>query len=438
MEEKKAKVSTVRGLMALSPIVLFLLLYVVVSVLVGDFYKMPLSVALIVSSVWAVTLYRGHSLFDRLMAFSSGAGHPNIIYMIWIFILAGGFASLAREIGSVEATVNATLSVVPAQMVLPGLFLASCFISMAVGTSVGTVVAITPLAMAMAADAGSVPLFVAVVLGGSFFGDNLSFISDTTIAATRSQGCDMADKFKSNFRIVLPAALLTVVLYVCLSGEVEVGVPHSDKSPWLMLPYIVVIVTALMRMNVTLVLGLGILTSLILGIIYGYEVFTMAGYMGAGIDSMGNLIIVTLLAAGMLEIIKRCGGIDWLLGALTKRVKGVRGGQICISMLVSLVNVCTANNTVAIITVGSLSKEIAARFGISPQRSASLLDTCSCVVQCLIPYGAQTLLATSLASISPGSVFCYLYYPFVLAICVIVSIAASRRQKSGSQRTGER
>lgn len=427
MENNNAKVDTRKGLIALSPIFLFLTLYLAMSIIVGDFYKIPLSVALIVASMWAVVIYRNHPLFDRLMAFSKGAGHPNIIYMIWIFILAGGFASVAREIGAVEATVSATLQVVPSSMIAPGLFIAACFISMAVGTSVGTVVAITPLAVAMAGDVASVPFFVAVVLGGSFFGDNLSFISDTTIAATRSQGCEMADKFKANFRIVLPAALLTLMLYAIIGNGVEVNTHHSDRSPWLILPYIVVIITALLRMNVTIVLTLGILTSLLLGTIFGNEVFDMVAHIGAGIDSMGNLIIVTLLAAGMLELIKRCGGIDWLLQVLTAHIRGSRGGQTCIALLVSLVNICTANNTVAIITVGSLAKEVSDRFGISPQRSASLLDTCSCIVQCLIPYGAQSLLATSLASISPAAPWPFLYYPFILALIVAASIILANR-----------
>ena len=427
--ESGERIPASKGLLALSPIVFFLLLYVVVSAVIGDFYKMPISVALVAASIWAVAIYRGRPLIDRLTAFSKGAAQENIIYMIWIFILAGGFASLAKEIGAVEATVDLTLRIVPRSFIVPGLFMAACFISMAVGTSVGTVVAITPLAVAMAGDGGEVAFFVAVVLGGSFFGDNLSFISDTTIAATRSQGCEMADKFKANFRIVLPAAIVTVILYAFLGSDVDIAIPESTRSPWLVLPYIVVILTALLRMNVTIVLTLGILVSLGLGLIFGNGIFDMAGHIGSGIDSMGNLIIITLLAAGMLEVIKRCGGIKWLLQVLTAYVSGTRGGQVCIALLVSLVNICTANNTVAIITVGSLAKEIAQKFGITPQRSASLLDTCSCVVQCLIPYGAQTLLATSLGGVSPAAPFPYLYYPFILAGTVAVSILLSKKRR---------
>lgn len=430
MKGETTRVPAGRGLLALSPMAVFLLLYVAVSIAIGDFYKMPISVALVISSAWAVISYRGKSVADRIETFSRAAGNSNILYMVWIFVLAGAFAALAKEIGAVDATVGLALRFCPPDFVVPTLFLAACFISLAVGTSVGTIVALAPLAQEIAVMSnGNVAFYVAVVLGGAFFGDNLSFISDTTIAATRSQGCEMADKFKANFRIVLPAAIVTVILYAFLGSDVDIAIPESTRSPWLVLPYIVVILTALLRMNVTIVLTLGILVSLGLGLIFGNGIFDMAGHIGSGIDSMGNLIIITLLAAGMLEVIKRCGGIKWLLQVLTAYVSGTRGGQVCIALLVSLVNICTANNTVAIITVGSLAKEIAQKFGITPQRSASLLDTCSCVVQCLIPYGAQTLLATSLGGVSPAAPFPYLYYPFILAGTVAVSILLSKKRR---------
>lgn len=413
-----------QGLLAISPVVVFLSLYVVVSLVAGDFYKMPIAVALVAASAWAVAIFRGRPLMERLEVFSRAAGHSNIIYMIWIFILAGAFASLAREIGAVEATVDFALDIFPARWIVPGLFVAACFISLAVGTSVGTVVALAPLAVEFSqVSGGSVAFYVAVVLGGAFFGDNLSFISDTTIAATRSQGCDMADKFKANLWITMPAAVVTLTLYAVMSAGIgdisRMGEPHS---PWLILPYLIVIATALMRLNVTIVLMLGIISASVIAVCFGYGGFDILGYMGSGIDSMGNLIIITLLSAGMLGIIKAADGIDWLLQCLTARVSGCRGGQVCIALLVSVVNLCTANNTVAIITVGSLSREISKRYGIAPRKSASLLDTCSCIVQCLIPYGAQTLLATSLAGISPAAPFRFLYYPWALALMVILSI----------------
>ena len=407
------------------------MLYVVVSVYVGDFYKMPFSVALLCASAWGVAISKG-KLVERIEVYSKAAAHSNIIYMIWIFILAGAFASLAREIGAVEATVELTLRLLPSSMVVPGMFVAACFISLAVGTSVGTVVALTPLAVEIAEVSGGSPAFmVAVVLGGAFFGDNLSFISDTTIAATRSQGCDMADKFKANIWLALPAAVVTLAVYMVENVITPVAPVHpgATLSPWLVVPYLIVIVTAIARLNVTLVLTGGTVAALIIGLAQGHDVLELCGFMGGGIESMGGLIVITLMSAGMLGLVKACGGIDWLLQVMTARVSGKRGGQACIALLVSLVNLCTANNTVAIITVGSLSREIARRFGISPRKSASLLDTCSCIVQCLIPYGAQTLLACSLAGLSPAAPFRYLYYPWALAAGVIVSIIVTRSRR---------
>lgn len=418
-----------KGLLALSPIAVFLLMYVAVSLVAGDFYRMPIAVALVAASVWAVVIFSG-SLSARIEVFSRAAGHSNIMYMIWIFILAGAFAAVAREIGAVDATVNLTMRFLPAGMIVPGLFLAACFISVSIGTSVGTVVALVPLAVQMAgSDGGSVPFYVAVVLGGAFFGDNLSFISDTTIAATRSQGCRMADKFRANLALALPAALVTLALYVILGFDTPEISVSPDCNYWLVVPYLIVIGTAVAGINVTIVLTLGIVSALILGAVSGTPLLDMAGFMGAGIDSMGNLIVITLLSAGMLGLIRAAGGINYLLQIMTARISGTRGAQACIAVLVSLVNLCTANNTVAIITTGPIAREISGRYGVDPRKSASLLDTCSCIVQCLIPYGAQTLLATSLAGISPAAPFPYLYYPWILAVAVIVSILIRRPRR---------
>ena len=423
MVDTDRRVPAGRGWLALSPVIVFLLLYVAVSVILNDFYKMPIAVALVAASVWAVIIYRGQSLAARIETFSRAAGHSNILYMIWVFILAGAFATVAKEIGAVDATVSLTLRVCPPQFVVPTLFFAACFISLSVGTSVGTVVALTPLAVEIAQTVdGTVPFYVAVVLGGAFFGDNLSFISDTTIAATRSQGCGMADKFKANLWIALPAALVTLILYMIMSKDSPEIVLRDESDPWLILPYIVVLATAIAGINVTVVLSLGILSAFIMGLIDGFSLMDMAGYAGAGIDGMGDLIIITLLAAGMLGIIKAAGGIRFLLQGLSTRISGKRGAQAILALLVGLVNLCTANNTVAIITVGGIARDIAERYGIDPRKSASLLDSASCVVQCLIPYGAQTLLATSLAGISPASPFPYLYYPWALAAMIALSI----------------
>ena len=410
-------------MIALSPMIVFLLLYVVVSALIGDFYKIPISVALLTASMWSIAIYTGKPLKERIETFSRSAADSDIIYMIWIFVLAGAFASIAREIGAVDATVSFTLGIFPPQYIVPTLFVAACIISFSIGTSVGTVVALTPLAAELAsAEGGNVAFFVGVVLGGAFFGDNLSFISDTTIAATRSQGCRMQDKFKVNLWIALPAAVVTLLCYILFVPEVSVPEVPPAGDPLLMLPYLVVIVTAIIGINVTIVLTLGIGCAVALGAFRGTGILDMAGFVGSGIEGMGSLIIITLLASGMLGVIKACGGIDYILNVLTARISGLRGAQGTLAVLVAIVNLCTANNTVAIITVGGLSKDISDKFGIDPRKSASILDSASCVVQCLIPYGAQTLLATSLAGISPVAPFPYLYYPYALGLTLILSI----------------
>jgi Na+/H+ antiporter NhaC len=420
---KREAVSASAGWLALSPVILFLVLYVVVSLLLGDFYKMPIAVALVVASAWAIVILRGRPLLKRIEVFSRAAGHSNILYMIWVFILAGAFATVAKEIGAVEATVSLALRAFPAEFVVPTIFFAACFISLSIGTSVGTVVALTPLAVEIAGAAdGNVAFYVAVVLGGAFFGDNLSFISDTTIAATRSQECNMADKFKANLWIALPAALVTLGVYI-LTGIDTHSVTLPAHGDWVLItPYLAVLGLAIAGVNVTVVLSAGIVTAAVLGLCYGMTPIDLAASAGRGIDGMGNLIIITLLAAGMLGVIKEAGGIQFILQSLTRHVSGRRGGQMVISLLVAVVNLCTANNTVAIITVGGISRDISRRFGIDPRKTASLLDSTSCIVQCLIPYGAQTLLATSLAGISPAAPFPYLYYPWALAAMTALSI----------------
>lgn len=422
------RIPTRKGLLAISPILVFLTFYLAVSIAVGDFYKMPIAVALLLGSAWAVVIMHGKPLGERVEIFSRDAGSSNVMYMIWIFILAGAFASLAREIGAVEATVNLALRYLPVELLIPGLFAASCFISLAIGTSVGTVVALTPLAVELAqAQGGSVPFFTAVVLGGAFFGDNLSFISDTTIAATRTQGCKMRDKFRANLWIALPAALAALALYVVVGVQLSATAELPPSNPWLVVPYLLIIVLALTGLNVTVVLAVGIVAALVLGLLTGYSLIDLFGHMGSGIDSVGQLIIITLLAAGMLGLIRAAGGIDYILQLLTRRIRGPRGAQVGIALLVGVVNLCTANNTVAIITTGSVVSTLSRRFGVDPRKAASLLDTASCIVQSLIPYGAQTLLATSLAGISPVAPWPYLFYPWSLALFLLISILYRRK-----------
>ncbi|MDE6266661.1 MAG: Na+/H+ antiporter NhaC family protein [Muribaculaceae bacterium] len=422
-------ITTRQGLKALSPMAVFLISYVVTSIIAGDFYKMPISVALLAASVWGVTISTGQPLTSRIEIFSKAAGHSSILYMLWVFVLAGAFSTLARELGAVDATVRLTLRFFPAEFIVPTMFLAACFISLSIGTSVGTVVALTPIAVELAQQSdGNVPFYVALIISGAFFGDNISFISDTTIAATRSQGCGMDEKFKANILIVLPAALITLLIYILMSYGTPAIKTDTSCNPWLILPYMVVIVTAIIGINVTIVLTIGTVTALVLGLIYQTPLLDMALYMGSGINSMGELIIITLLAAGMLGLIREMGGITFILQLMTARISGSRGAQSVICLLTGIVNLCTANNTVAIITVGEISNRISRKFNIRPRKTASLLDTSSCIVQCLIPYGAQTLLAASLAGISPLAPFPYMYYPWALTLMVLLSIIIKNKK----------
>ncbi|MGN0865901.1 MAG: Na+/H+ antiporter NhaC family protein [Akkermansia sp.] len=421
--------SHVRGLYTLSPLFVFFLLYVLVSVAAGDFYKMPVTVAFLAASVWACCISRPKRLAGRLERFSLGAAHRNIMLMVWIFILAGAFAAAAKSIGAVEAMVNLTLWVLPPQMLPAGIFLAACLISLSIGTSVGTIVALMPLAAGMAERAGlALPLMAGVVVGGAFFGDNLSFISDTTVAATRTQGCRMQDKFFANVRMVLPAALLVMGYYALLGQQVQ-AVAEPAAVQWVrVLPYLLVLGAAVAGVDVTVVLVMGIAaTGLLAAAAPELSTTDWLGAMGQGIGGMGELIMVTLLAGGMLELIRYNGGLSYIIRLLTARVRGRRGAELCLALLAALANVCTANNTVAIVTVGPLAQRIARRYGIPAPRSAGLLDTSSCVVQGLLPYGAQLLMGSALAGISTLQVIPYLYYPVVMGVLVLGNIALSRR-----------
>ena len=422
------KSSVSRGLLSVSPLVVFLLVYLVSSLVAGDFYKVPVSAAFLVAGAYGIAVARG-PLGERLAAFSRGAGHPNVLLMIWIFLLAGAFAETARSIGAVDATVSMMLAAVPARWLLAGLFVTACFISMAMGTSVGTIVALVPIAAGIAQQCGiSVPYMAAVIVGGSFFGDNLSFISDTTIASTRAAGCEMRDKFRANLRIVLPAFLAVAVIYFIRGGQVVVAPEHSATLWYLTLPYLLVIVLALCGLNVTVVLSAGLGAAAVLGWVTGR--LSWVGWLeaiGTGVAGMSDLIIVTLLAGGLLELIRDGGGLDLIIGALSRGIRGKRGAEAAIAGIVSLANVCTANNTVAIITTGGIAHDIAERFGVPPRKTASLLDTFSCLVQGLLPYGAQLLMASGLAAISPAAIIPHLYYPFLMGLCAVASILLERK-----------
>ena len=411
---------------------MFILLYLVTSIIAGDFYKVPITVAFLLSSIYAVIVCGGiptrggMPIAERISIFSRGASMGNMMLMLWIFVLAGAFANTAKVMGSIDATVNLTLSILPGNMILAGLFLAACFVSISVGTSVGTIVALTPIAAGVANSTGSsVPLLTAVIVGGSLFGDNLSFISDTTIAATSTQGCKLSDKFRVNSFLVMPVALLILGIYTFMGSGINSPQNVPEVSIVKVIPYIIVLVTAVCGMNVMAVLTLGILVTGSIGIIDGsFDVFGWFAAMGNGITGMGELIIITMMAGGMLELIKVNGGIDTVINLLTKRISTKRGAEMSIAALVGMVNVCTANNTVAIITTGGIAKQIGDRFGIDNRKCASILDTMSCCVQGVIPYGAQMLMAAGLASVNPVSIMPYLYYPYLLGAVTILAITA--------------
>ena len=413
-----------QGLLALSSIAVFLLVYLVASLASGDFYSVPISVAFLVASVYGVCVCRGLSLRERINVFSSGAGHPDIMLMLWIFILAGAFAASAKAMGAVDATVQLSLQLLPDNLLLAGLFLASCFISMSIGTSVGTIVALMPIAAGIADATGvGVPFVAGVVVGGAFFGDNLSFISDTTIMATRTQGCRMSDKFRTNVRIVLPAALLVLLAYVFLGANVHSPAAAVEVNMLKVLPYVVVLVTAIVGVDVMVVLVVGILLSGIIGMATGsYDALGWLSAMGEGIMGMSELIIVSMLAGGLVALMRHGGGLDLVVRSLARRVRSRRGAELTIGGLVVFTDVCTANNTVAILTMGPIAREIAERFDVDPRRSASLLDTFSCLAQAVIPYGAQLLMAASLAQISPVEIVPYLYYPFCMGLFALGAI----------------
>ncbi len=413
-----------KGLIALSPLLVFVTLYLVTSIVAGDFYKVPITVAFMASSVYAVIISRGRTLRQRIDIFSRGAGSEQMMLMLWIFILAGAFANSAKVMGSIDATVNLMLTVLPGNMLLAGLFLASCFISLSIGTSFGTIVALAPIASGLAHSTGaSVPMMVAVVVGGSFFGDNLSFISDTTIVSTSTQECKMSDKFKVNSFLVMPAAFLILIIYILLGNNISSPQSIPDVEYTKVIPYIVVLITAVCGLNVMAVLALGISLTGLIGLLdNSFDTYGWFKTIGDGITGMGELIIITMLAGGMLELIKVNGGIDYIIKNMTRRISGKRGAELSIAALVSIVTMCTANNTVAIITVGGIARRISQRFGLDNRKCASILDTMSCFTQGLLPYGAHLLLAAGIASTSPMSLIPHLYYPFCIGAAAVLAI----------------
>lgn len=421
-----------RGVVALTPLMVMLAVFLVGSIVAGDFYRIPISLAFLVATIYALTIWRKNGLNKNVENFSRGAGSSRILYMIWIFVLAGAFATSAKAMGAVDATVQLALKAIPGNFMPAGIFLATCFISMSIGTSVGTIVALTPVVTGLAAQLGvDTAWMVAIVVGGAFFGDNLSFISDTTIAATQTQGCAMKDKFRTNLRLVTPAAIIVLLIYLFSGagvGQVET-IDYTWAEAVKVLPYALVIGLALGGVNVLVVLACGILATGVVGVSTGaIEFFALTASLGEGMCSMGELIIVTMLAGGLLELVKVGGGLDYIISGITKNINNRRGGEGAIALLTMLSNVCTANNTIAILTIGDISRNIAGRFGISPKRAASLIDTTSCFVQGVLPYGAQLLMASGLAGVSPVAIIPHLYYPMLIGVMVAVSIFLGKKE----------
>lgn len=426
--------SNKKGLLALSPLFLLIVLIVAFTVYSVDSShqdtSLSLTVAFMISSIYAVAISGGMPVRKRVDTYSKGAGANNLMLMLWIYVLAGSFAASAKAMGAVDATVNLALSILPASMILPGLFLAACFISVSIGTSVGTVVALVPIAAGLAHSMdANIGMMTAIIVGGAYFGDNLSFISDTTVVATQTQNCKMSDKFKVNSMIVVPAAVLVLIAYSVMGVGLQAPTHINEVEYMKVLPYLIVLVTAIAGMNVMAVLTLGTLLcgaigigSHLLGASGSYDLFGWFSAMGNGIIGMGELIIIAMMAGGMLEIIRENGGIDFIINKITAHVNSKRGAELSIAALVSMINICTANNTVAILTVGNISKKIGDRFGVDNRKAASILDTFSCMVQGLIPYGVQMLLAAGLANLSPMDILPYLYYPLAIGVAALLAI----------------
>lgn len=426
--------SNKKGLLALSPLFLLIVLIVAFTVYSVDAShkdtNLSLTVVFMISSIYAIAISGGMPIKSRVDTYSKGAGANNLMLMLWIYVLAGSFAASAKAMGAVDATVNLALSILPASMILPGLFLAACFISVSIGTSVGTVVALVPIAAGLAHSMDvNTGMMTAIIVGGAYFGDNLSFISDTTVVATQTQNCKMSDKFRVNSLIVVPAAVIVLAIYAVMGIGLQAPTDIPEVEYVKVLPYLVVLVTAVAGMNVMAVLTMGTLlcgvigvSCQLLGATGGYGLFGWFSAMGNGIIGMGELVIIAMMAGGMLEIIRENGGINYIIDKITAHVSNKRGAELSIAALVSMVNVCTANNTVAILTVGNIAKKIGDKFGVDNRKAASILDTFSCTVQGLIPYGVQMLLAAGLANLSPMDILPYLYYPLAIGIAALFSI----------------
>lgn len=432
------KETTGRGkIVALLPIGIFLVIFLGAGVLTGDFYAMPAIVAFLIALSVAFVQNRRLSFEEKITVIARGIGDENIITMCLIFLCAGAFSGAVTAAGGVESTVNFGLSIMPSNIAVVGLFVIGCFISLSMGTSMGTIAALAPIALGISEKTGyATAICIGAVVCGAMFGDNLSMISDTTIAAVKTQGCEMKDKFKANFFIVLPAAIITMILFFVITGgksyEVTGELPYHFLQ---IVPYIMVLIGALAGVNVFIVLIGGTVTSLIAGITTGaLEWKDMFAAVGNGITSMYDITVISIVVACIVSLIKEYGGITFILDIFRKRIKGTRGGELGIAGLALIIDVCTANNTVAIVMAGPIAKEISDEYGVSPKRSASLLDIFASVGQGLIPYGAQLLSAASLTGATPFAIMPYLFYPILMAISALCFILFRKEVKERERR----
>lgn len=410
---------------ALLPIGVFLVIFLGSGIITGDFYAMPAIVAFLIALMIAFLQNRGLSFEEKISVISKGVGDENIITMSLIFLSAGAFSGAVTAAGGVESTVNLGLSILPAKVAVVGLFVIGCFISVSMGTSMGTIAALAPIAVGISEKTGfSLAVCIGAVVCGAMFGDNLSMISDTTIAAVKTQGCQMKDKFRENFFIVLPAAIITIVIFffITRNGDFKLA-EELSYNIWRVLPYVLVLVGALIGINVFFVLISGTVISLIVGVATGsLAVGDMFSAVGEGVTGMYDITVISIVVACIVSLVKEFGGIQFILNLIKKSIKGQKGGEVGIAGLSLLVDMCTANNTVAIVMAGPIAKEISDEFEISPRRSASLLDIFTSVGQGMIPYGAQLLSAASLTGLTPFAIMPYLFYPILMAISAVVFI----------------
>lgn len=424
-QEKKGRA------IALLPIGVFLVIFIGAGVLFHDFYTMPAIVGFLIALIVAFLQNKRLRFADKLTIVSKGIGEENIVTMCLIFLAAGAFSGTIQAAGGVESTVNLGLSIMPSSIAVVGLFIIGCFISVSMGTSVGTITAMTPIGVGIAEKTGiAMPICVGAVVCGAMFGDNLSMISDTTIAAVRTQGCEMKDKFKENFLIVLPAAIITAVLFFFMArgnaGDIQGNLEYDIIK---VIPYLVVLIGALIGINVFVILIAGTVLAAIVGVGTGaFAIGELFQKMGAGVTSMYDITVISIIVAAIVALVKEYGGIEFILKLIKKNINGPKGGEFGISVLALLVDCCTANNTVAIVMAGPIAKEISDEFGVSAKRSASLLDIFASVGQGMIPYGAQLLTAASLSALSPVQIMPYLFYPMLMGVSAVTFILFRRRQ----------